>query len=625
MGEESAFIVAGVKFNDKRQTLPKGLREELEAQGKVIGGSSLDLSVLDEETSLLEVSPHKVDQILIDAEILLDTIEVGANTLGKLTDRQKQILMVYFYMFNPYFRRIVNIFTRLPLSYLSIQKPKTDNSIIQDYIYNFFNRMLERAGFQKAIRQLFLYYFLFGSAYLLVEDNFEEEGDTQDIKLDDYPPVRLETLKVVKEGKIKVESIEKVVRQIVEDYNVNKHGVSKQDMTMVINLAMHNWNPNYKGIKRMRVVNPLEIKAIRENREIDFVEIDVESSKFIAEAMNKVGSSLSEEDALQGLIDLGYTSEFIKRNLNNAGGVVSYNSDPMESVYVLELKTSDLCGIDLAFLDSILNDCIDYHRLRIRQKERIKNMGKKMVLLSPNEDHTISFEQMERLRDEAIASFEVNDTSIVVTNFSVSPDEIDLTAQDKIDVEGPLEIAQNNMSVGSGTPIGMISGDDSYGGNYLKMEVLTEEFFIQRSELSEFVENKIFKPIAAKKGFIVDDGFNNWDVIIPKLNFKIGTIVNSTEFRDLLKDLADGENIPYGLFLQYIGLDPEDIYQDLARERVRKEEIDEVIATQRDSLRGEAEPKQPPPEEGEEPSDDGSELVEEGASEEPISGSEELI
>jgi hypothetical protein len=263
-------------------------------------------------------------------------------------------------------------------------------------------------------------------------------------------------------------------------------------------------------------------------------------------------------------------------------------------------------------------------------------MGKKMVLFSPSEDNKISMAQMDNLRDKVIDSFQSYEATVVVTNFGITVDEIDLTAQEKIDVESPLEMAQNNMSVGSNTPLGMISGDDSYGGNYLKMEVLTEEFFIQRSELAEFVENKIFKPIAVKKGFIVDEGFGTWGTLFPKLNFKIGTIVNSTDFRDLLKDLADGENIPYGLFLQYIGLDPEDIYQDLAKERVRKEEIDEVIASQRLTLRGESpEPAGGGMDEGDDMGGgdmggdmdmgDGSDLVEDSGGEEPISGTEEII
>lgn len=549
--------------------------------------TSSGIIIDDEEMdTALGIDSLELNGILSEAERILMLMDEGMYTLARLTKQQKDKLNIYFYIFNPIYRRIVNIFTRLPLSYITLQKPKLDNNtIVQDYVYAFFLKMLEDCDWSKTIRQAYLYYYLFNSSIILNEDNFDEEFDTSldGVNYRNLKPMRIEDMETIKKSKNPEETaknLKTAIEEIINLYDTDKDSITDMQRQTVINATIPNYNPNYTGLVRMRCLNPFDIVSISRNPEINYFEVELPKSEYIQKYIQK-NSNTPDEEIRKNLLDMGYSSSYVDLNLeNSAASTIEINSLPMSSIYVAEFAALDVCGIESSPLDAILSDSIDYMKARQKQKDRLQNMNRKGVLITPTEDHVYDMDQMEALQDNIIDSANEGMGFVVTANFSCSVEEIDLTTQDIIDVDNNLDMAQNNMAIGSGLPQGMISADDSYGSNYLKMEVLNEEFFAQRADFSNFVEKNIFIPVAIKKGYIIEDDFGNAIPIIPKLNYKVGTIVNSTEFRDLLKELADSEQIPYKMFLEYLGIDAEDAYQDLVKERVRKEETEVALANE---------------------------------------------
>ena len=507
-----------------------------------------------------DVDQFDVNSMMVQAESIIERLNTNAIQFSKLSKYEKRVLALYFYSTNTTLRRVVDLKTSLPLSTLTIIKPDIDNQILQDYIYNFYRSMLDRLDWKRFIWDCVVRYWIFSEVQALVEDDF---GVEKNVDIDDS----ILKEKINSLPKDKVESI----KSLTDKYNLDIKSLTLDEKLSVVNALVPNYNSNYTGIKRVRVIDFHEIDSYSVNKDIDFSVYNIVKSKSL-DLLNGVSMDDDDEssiDLIKNLLSLGYTRSYLLAHLRSKGATFDVTNDiyTSEGLYVAEFTQGHIGDVENSYLTSLLNDLVILYNVKKRERELVLNANKKVILLSS--DLEVSEDMLAELEDNIMSiitsSSDVN--GIVTTNFNVNVENLDLLLPNSQDADSLRDIAERNILTGSGVPDGIVSGEDSYGGSYLKLEVMTEEFSAFQKEIKSFIEDKIFKPVAIKRGFITYDDFGNIVPVYPQINFEIRAITNSTEFKRQIADMVNDGLLPVADLYKAYGYDPEETWNELVKEK----------------------------------------------------------
>jgi len=170
---------------------------------------------------------------------------------------------------------------------------------------------------------------------------------------------------------------------------------------------------------------------------------------------------------------------------------------------------------------------------------------------------------------------------------------------------------------------GLLTGEASYSGDKIPLEVINAKYMLLRELLQEFIHEYLFEPVAIKKGFVYEDEFGDQVPIYPTVGFTRLAIRDSADTFDNLFNLYQKGSIPVSLILELLNIEPSyvrkaleadaftmndanfnevfrNIYTDIASQLVEKTDIVEKIA---EYLKLKI--REEPSEEGEEPSEGG--------------------
>ena len=120
--------------------------------------------------------------------------------------------------------------------------------------------------------------------------------------------------------------------------------------------------------------------------------------------------------------------------------------------------------------------------------------------------------------------------------------------------------------VGLGMPDALLSGSDTYSSSFLKVELLTNEYAKFRKDFAAFVENKIFKPISLRRGFVTKDDWGEPTLIYPSIRFDRMSIARGTEDFNLISQQVDNNRLPARALIESLGFDADDVQAELRRE-----------------------------------------------------------
>ncbi len=499
------------------------------------------------------------NQRLLYAEKLVNKLANGIVSHSKLTEFEINHLALFFYRYNPIFNRIVNLRTKLPLSSITVQKPKTSNDIVQDYIHTFYDNIYTSTNMENAIRKVTLYYNLFSKAYVLVEDDFSINSNVDVV--DESDLTNKEFGSISKEDREKIDSIVKAYNNgdIIEDGGID----------FVINKYILDINKNYRGLKKIRVISPFNIKVSTVNEEIDYYEYELEKSEHITAYIN-ANPTKSEAEIINDLVEAGYSNAYAKLHYEyKNSSTITVTNDKSEDIYIIEISRGSICEFDDNFFSPIMKDLIKYYSSDLKDQERINRQNKiTNIVKVPYETTDEKVAELESKIDEALES---EDGSYVTTNLDVSVESVTFELAKTEDAEDIKESSERKVLVGTGTPESLMNASDSYGSSYLKLEILQTEFYNYRKQIQSLVETGIFKPIALKKGFITVDAFGYAKYLFSKVSFEIGSIVNNQDFIDVLRDLAQDEHISMSTVLERYNIDQEEEFKKIKEEKERKE------------------------------------------------------
>ena len=188
-------------------------------------------------------------------------------------------------------------------------------------------------------------------------------------------------------------------------------------------------------------------------------------------------------------------------------------------------------------------------------------------------------EQTEDLREQVDLALQDPDFSII-TNFQVTWEE--MGADQRLpDWSWVYDFTDRQMYAGLGVTESLLSGESSYSGDRINLEVINTRFMLMREVLSDLVEDQFFRPMCARMGFVEEDEDGVLQVIVPRLSFTRLAFRDNTETYDALFNLYQKGSLDVDTIYEHLNLDPVTV-----REKLLADQGTVLDATFNEILRG---------------------------------------
>jgi hypothetical protein len=444
--------------------------------------------------------------------------------------RERRAFYRFFYNTNEIVGRAVDIHSTLPLSKLRLVPPKGKNPHQNKYVMKFFEDMCSDMKLFKTLIEIAHEYVLFGIAPLFTEEN------------DD-----IEKLTVEEKAKKKEEARQR------SEYLKEKFKIRDDD-------------PLYKGWKKILVLPPDQIQIrkmpLSDEIAVDFVP-DAQTRSFITQGgygyQDPQGDS-KKYDIPQSLQDK------IRQN-----GTLPLDTDPNTGsfIYLLNRKKSQYESTGQSIIERCINTLVLLDKLRQAQTSIASRHMTPMRIVWAED---LSVEDVDNLREQVDMALVDPDYS-VIANYEVHWEEMGSNGR-LLDIDGENEAGLNRLIAGLGVTREILTGEGSYSGSKISLEVINTEYLLFREILQDYVENYLFKPIARKKGFIEMDEYGNEVVLYPQLSFTRLAIRDNEQFFDNVFQLYQKGSVSIDLILDILNIDPVST----------KEKIEKDLFTVNDSL-----------------------------------------
>jgi hypothetical protein len=460
--------------------------------------------------------------------------------LPQTLDEQRSFYR-HFYENDPFVGQAIDLNTEIPLSKLKYDKPEAKDQELAEKAYRDCKRWADDIGLQQKLIGFIKEFNLFGEANVFAEDTSpdmpkeitheraqEMDGDGQ-----------------------------------LEDVWVERADANERHLAWV--------QKHYKGWTALRLVPPEQIQIqafpFTDRRLVDLIP-DAQSKQIIELAAQ--GDERAQE------IVASMPPEIVDAILT--GGQIPLNTDPDAGsfLYTMARKSSEYETRG----KSILQRCMRTLVLRDKIRHAVTSTASRhMTPIRLVYAETLSDGDLDDLRDQIDLALQDPDHSII-TNFQVNWEE--LGAEQRIpDFSAQLEHTDRQLYAGLGVTESLLSGESSYSGDKINLEVVNIRHSLLREALRLFVEKFLFKPMCRRWGYIEQDEDGNEVVIYPKLGFtRIGLRDNQETF-DILYNLYSKGSLDIDTIYELLNLDPKTV-----NERLEKDKFTLKDATFNELLRG---------------------------------------
>jgi hypothetical protein len=256
----------------------------------------------------------------------------------------------------------------------------------------------------------------------------------------------------------------------------------------------------------------------------------------------------------------------IRDNLLN-GQPIPLNTSPYDDFmcssfcYHLSHKKSAYDDRGISLLERCLRTLLYQDKLRQAQTSiASRAMTPKRVVWGDK----MSEIDVEALRDQVDQAL-IDPDFTVVTNFEVHWDEIG--SRDRLlDLSTEYDITNKLLFIGLRITESMLTGEASYSGERIHLDVMNTMYLLYRETISEYVEKSLFAPVAEKKGFWEEDEFGNKVLLYPKLQFTRLALRDNTELQDFMFNLYTKGSLPISFILELLNIDSDETLDQLKRD-----------------------------------------------------------
>lgn len=437
----------------------------------------------------------------------------------------------HFYENHPIVGQAIDLQTELPLSKVRLNRPKAINRAMADAAQRFCEKWCTRVNLLQRLYAITHQYNLLGIACIMVEDNNPDMPESLM-----YEEVAVETSDVGEDGK-PIIAYEQRIRE-------------PDEKTVA-------WmKKNYKGWTAIRCLPPEQVRV----QSFNFTEEEIVEYFIDDETKKIVEMSLSDPNA--------------KRIVNSMpkdvvaavhkGENVFLNTDPDAGsfIYIMKNSRDDYSPHPVSKLKRCVRALV--HEDKLRQANASiasRHMTPHRLVWAEN----LSEIDIEILREQVDQSIMDPDYSLV-TNFQVNWEELG-SDQRLLDLSSEMDLLYRQFYAGLGVTESLLTGEGSYSGDRVSLEVINQRFMNLRENLQSFVDENIFKPMCRRMGFIELDEDGNEQVIYPGLSFtRLPTRDNQDTFNAMYNLYTKG-SLDIDTILEMLNIDPvttkEKIMRDL--------------------------------------------------------------
>lgn len=310
-------------------------------------------------------------------------------------------------------------------------------------------------------------------------------------------------------------------------------------------------DPNYKGWKKLIILPPdqVRIKKIPLSDEslIEFIP-DPETRKSILHAQDPSYYPEDPNEARSIPKLPGNLKDDLQRN-----GSIPLDTDPYSGSHVFHLarKKSQYETLGVSVLERCINTLLLQDKLRQAQTQIADRHMTPIRVVWAEE---LSEVDVENLRDQVDMALVDPDFSII-TNYEVHWEEMGSNGR-LLELSSEYEHIENSLFAGLGVTREILTGEGTYAGNRMTLEILNTQYLLFRELLQEYVENNLFKPVARKKGFIEKDKYKREKLIYPRLSFTRLAIKDNDTYFDQAMQLYNKGSISIDIILDMLNIDP---------------------------------------------------------------------
>jgi hypothetical protein len=447
----------------------------------------------------------------------------------------------FFYKSEPFVGQAIDLHTELPISKVRIGMPRAKNRDLAVAATRFCERWAHRIGLLDRLLSITHDRNLIGEVNIWVEEAGEEMPRS----------VRYETHRLLN-----------------EDGSATEKEVEREDADE----RAHRWlKKHYKGWTSIRVLPPEQIRM----ESFNFT--DERIFELIPDSKTKAVLERADQgDKAAQRVVASMPPEVVEAI--RSGQNIPLNTDPMAGsfIYYLANRKSDYEPRGRSMLERCMRALVYRDKLRQAQTS-IASRHMTPIRIVYGEDLDIS--DVEALREQVDMALQDPDYSIIA-NFEVRWEEMGAD-QRLLDLGTEYDLTDRQLYAGLGVTEGLLSGENSYSGERINLEVINTRYMLLREQLQRLVENYFFKPMCARMGFIEEDEDGEERVIVPTLSFtRLGLRDNRDTF-DALYNLYTKGSLDVETILELLNLDPVAV-----KERLQRDVFTLNDATFNEALRG---------------------------------------
>lgn len=454
--------------------------------------------------------------------------------------RERRAWYRHFYNSSEIVGAAIDLHSTIPLSKIKLQKSKAENEHLAEYSYRFFNRMVERLDMLKSLSEISHEYWLIGNCFLFVEDHDPYEG-------------------LVKEARDSLIS----------------RGKAQSDM-LLQNYKITDVDPNYVGWRKITILPPDQVKVSMVPFS-DYPLIEYVPDARTREAIVRQRDTRGHDESQLSESSRPRVPEEIQQQVDE-NGTIMLELDPNQGSFAAHMarKKSQYETMGQSILERCVNTLLVKDKLRQAQTS-IASRHMTPIRVVTAED--LSETDVDDLRTQIDMALMDPDYSIVA-NYQINWEEQG-SNQRLLDLSAEFERYDSDLYAGLGVTREMMTGESSYSGSKITLELLNIQYMLFRDMLQDFIEKKLFEPVARKKGFVEVDLYGNERVIYPKVSFSRLSIRDNDAVFDQLMQLYNKGSLPIDDIYDLIGID-----SSTASSRIEKDMMTPKDASFNDLLRG---------------------------------------
>jgi len=433
----------------------------------------------------------------------------------------------FFYKTNPFVGQAIDLHTELPLSRVRLNMPKAKDRDMAVAATRFCESWAARVKLLHRLISIVHEYHLIGVVYVFAED---KNPDMPDDMLVEQVPVIVED----KDGNpLLDESGNPYVEYIERPKESNEEAIA--------------WlKKNYKGWTSIRCLPPEQVIAesfnFTDEKLIELVP-DSKTKRIILQA--------ESGDPRARRIAESMPPDVVKAVREGTNIPLGTDPDAGSFVYCMENKKSDYAERGDSVLARCMRTLVQFDKLRQANASiASRHMTPHRIVWAENMDAA----DTDALREQVDMSLQDPDFSIIA-NFQINWEEMG-SEQRLLDLTSEMDMANRELYAGLGVTEGLLTGESSYSGDKISLEVINTRYMLLREILQDFVEEFLFKPMCRRMGYIEEDEDGNEVVIYPKLSFTRLALRDNQETFDALLNLYQKGSLDIDVILELLNIDP---------------------------------------------------------------------